>query len=87
MTFEEIVNKIILGIEEKSEYCFENINEETVGYVWQQFKFLKSIAPANHSTESLIEDTINRIIMQMVLSEYNIPEQLIWERIFPNQSK
>ena len=69
MTFEEIVNKIIFGIEEKSEYCFENINEETVGYVWQQFKFLKSIAPANHSTESLIEDTINRIITQMVLSE------------------
>lgn len=73
MTFEEIVKKIIFGIEKKSDYCFENYNEETVGYVWQQFKFLKSIAP-NHSTESLIEDTINRIIMQMVLSEYNIPE-------------
>lgn len=68
MTFEEIVKKIIFGIEEKTDFCFENYNEETVGYVWQQFNFLKTIAP-NHSTESLIEDTINRIITQMVLSE------------------
>ena len=74
MTFQEIITKIIVGIEQKSEYCFENYSDETIGYVWQQFKFLKSIAPANHSTESLIEDTINRIIMQMVLSEYNISE-------------
>ena len=73
MTFEEIVKKIIFGIEEKSDYCFENYNEETVGYVWQQFIFLKSIAP-NHSTDSLIEDTINRIITQMVLSEQRIPD-------------
>ena len=73
MTNQEIITKIIIGVEKKSDYCFAKYDDETIGYVWQQYKFLKSIAPSNFSDESIIEDTINRIISQMFFHEIGHP--------------